>query len=554
MPHQRPDSLRQDTTPPAPPPRLPPWPAAPAPGWYRGVWEWDRDGLLRSGAFTLIELLEQVPGLTALRSGLFGQPEILSTPGAGPGRIEVRLDGFVLDQMRSPLYDLAGLDLLDMESVRVERWPDRVRIDLRTISPADRGSKTVIQAATGDQDTNLFRGSLRLPRILGGSLAAGLERLTTNGIPPTGPASRSTTWAKWTLATENAGMQLEARSTSTDRDGPEGASGLDRSDWVARIRRRLLTGLFAEGYLGATTVEDSLDAGRRRRSGIQTGLRLALDTGRIHLEAAGRHRTLEGLPGTALEVRGSAGPFAGLEVGGFGRREGWGDAGTTSSWGARAAVGPFLGLRAFAEATGGTVGAPFVSTTDGPLFHDSRAVRVGAEFSRWGIQLGGALARINADSVPGPGLAFDSLAALRAGPDNDVMELQVRIPTGWDPLWLEGSYTRVLDDARPFYVPDEVRRGAIVYHHVPLPSGNLEIYARLEHWRRGALLVPDGTGGSVTVPRNGQYDFYLQIRVVTLRAFLRWHNFTLRREQYDLPLHNLPIQRIYYGVKWTFTN
>lgn len=546
------DTVRADTTP-EPPPRLLAWPGAAQAAWRAGVWAWDRDALLRSGAFTLSELLERVPGLSPVRSGLYGQPEVISTAGGAPGRVEVRLDGYVLDGLRSTGYDLSDLEIMQLESVRVERWPDRLRIDLRSFTPTDATSKTLVEAGTGDQDTNLFRGSLRVPRILGGPLAAGLERLSTNGIVPTGSASRSSVWAGWTLVSGASGMQLEVRSTSVDRSGPEGAGTLSRSDWVARARTRPFTATAAEVFVGASTVDDSIGAVETRRSGLQAGVRLALDTSLVHLAAAARFRTLEGLPATAVEADVAAGPVLGLGVHGFGRWEDWGDLGTTRSWGARALLGPLAGLAAFAEATGGRVGVPFRANLADPLLHRSRSVRAGAEFSRWGLHLGGAVARIEADSVPGLGVAFDTLGPY-AGPDNQVLDVVVRVPTGWKPLWFEGSYTRVLDDVETLYVPDELRRGAIVYHQLPLPSGNLEIYARLEHWRRGAMLAPDAAGNVVTVPRNGQYDFYLQIRVVSVRTFLRWHNFTLRREQYDLPLHAFPIQRIYYGVKWSFTN
>ncbi len=543
------DTTARDTT---PPPRLPRFPHPEGTGWHRSVWTWERADLLRQGAVTLLGLLERVPGLEAIRSGVFSQPEVLSAPRGMPGRVEIYLDGFALDNLRTPGYDLSDIELVQLERVRVERWGDRVRIHLESVTPTRPQAETLIEAATGEQGVNLFRGSVRVPRILGGPLAAAFERLDTDGIAPTGTANRSTLWGKWSLVSGSSGLQIELRNTEIQRTGPEGAGVIERSDWVTRARTRLPMGVLGDAYLGASTVRDSVvpgsqgDAALTRRSGLQAGVRATLDTGAVHVGGAVRFRTLEGLPGTTAEADADL-SLPWLRLGGFARWEDWGGAAATS-WGGRAALGPVLGFEPFIQATGGEVGIPFQPEA---RLHASGSLRVGASFRRWGLGLGASLLRVDADSVPGLGLPFEGAAGPFPGLDNDLLEVSVRLPTGFEPVWLEGTYTRALDAVAAPYRADEAWRGGVVYHHLPLESGNLEFFARLEHWRRGSMLVP-GEGGLVTVPRIGQYDFYLHIRVITVRAFLRWENFTLRRENYDLPGHLFPVQRIYYGVKWTF--
>src|SRR5690606_19124401 len=74
-----------------------PGPDDPAPAdWRTGIWEWDREGLQSTRALTLLELLEEIPGIVALRGGDFGQPQTATAFAAGGGRIRVYLDGVEL--------------------------------------------------------------------------------------------------------------------------------------------------------------------------------------------------------------------------------------------------------------------------------------------------------------------------------------------------------------------------------------------------------------------------------------------------------------------------
>ncbi|HEY8375472.1 MAG TPA: Plug domain-containing protein, partial [Nannocystis sp.] len=95
------------------------FPRGAAPSWRAGVWEWDRAALHASGATTLTDLLEGIPGVHALRFGLDASPEALSAWGMGGGRLEIVLDGFVLDPLDAGTFDLSRLELVAVERVRV---------------------------------------------------------------------------------------------------------------------------------------------------------------------------------------------------------------------------------------------------------------------------------------------------------------------------------------------------------------------------------------------------------------------------------------------------
>ncbi len=139
-----------------------------------------------------------------------------------------------------------------------------------------------------------------------------------------------------------------------------------------------------------------------------------------------------------------------------------------------------------------------------------------------------------------------------------------RFPTGVDPLSLEGWYVGVRTTDRWLYRPEHHWKAALVYHHLPLPSGNLELFARVAHTFRGGMTVPAAVDAEAPAPEGApaltdirslrSTDLELSIRVVSVRAFLRWENLLHRLDLQDLDGYLFPGQRISYGVKWEFTN
>jgi hypothetical protein len=56
------------------------------------------------------------------------------------------------------------------------------------------------------------------------------------------------------------------------------------------------------------------------------------------------------------------------------------------------------------------------------------------------------------------------------------------------------------------------------------------------------------------VPFYQSWFVRLQIRVVTVRAFIMWENFTIRQRNQDIPGRIFPATRSIYGVRWTMWN
>src|SRR5262245_1936656 len=76
-----------------PPPILAKHGNGPRAGVASGVWEWTAEDLQREGAITLTDLLQQLPGVNPIRTGLFLQPEVAGPMGQTRGRIQIFRDG-----------------------------------------------------------------------------------------------------------------------------------------------------------------------------------------------------------------------------------------------------------------------------------------------------------------------------------------------------------------------------------------------------------------------------------------------------------------------------
>lgn len=570
QPIQR-DSLLADTTAQdsaVPPPRLPDMgPVGPV-GWEAGVWEWRRQDLLRLPDLSVLQLLERVPGVVPVRPAFVGQAEAPAIMGAAAAAVTWIVDGFEVDPLSTPTFDPSRFPLLALERIRVERRVTGVTVRVRTLSSGDHRVESIVEAATGDYNTNLFRGTFLAPDVLGGPLAAGFERLATGGF---GRASNHTAgWLKWTFVRDSAGVQAEYRQSQMDRSGVGAGLFGRRSDWALRARASLL-GVRTEAFAGASAVEDDHGVLTLREGTPQGGVRLfhTFD-GPLPAQLRGtlRLRSHPRLPGTETGVEAWVTPRHWIGVGAEVTQGWWDDGDITGRWTARATVGPLLGLRALAELTGGP---PWLSDpatvrltapVDSPVYRvDRSGARLGLSLDRWGLHLGVAGLQTWADPVAGFGLAFDPAAPRFPGGEAVGLEVTTRIPTGFDPIWLEGWYVGMDAPASWLYLPRHHWRAALVYHHLPLPSGNLELYGRVEHVYRDRMATPcdpplecdvEGPGAGVAAYRATNLE--LNIRVLTVRAFLRWENIRHRLQQQNLPGYDLPGQRILYGVKWTFFN
>jgi len=536
--------------------------AGEAAGWANGVWEWDRAALLRSTAVTLSDLLAQIPGVTPIRSGFWGHPEAVALPGGTGGLNEIYLDGFALDPLGSSTYDLSRLELVNLNRVRVERRGAGLRIELETVAPTEHQPYSLVEAGTGDYGARLFRGTFMTPHFLAGPLSLGIERLEGGGLFNAEPATTFAGWMKWVRGIGSATVQLELRRNTVEWRTPDKVAMKGfRQDWVVRARTPLAQGLTAEAFLGGSSIEDESAAGTLEMSGLQGGVRAAYQGTNAWSSFSLRAREEQTLPGVEAELAAGARLPGRIDLSGDFTFADWRHGQQATAWGVRAGVEPIEGVRPFVEWSSGTRGIPGLRDgADRALFAERDVLRAGAEVSWRGATLGAAWNRIEADAIADFGLPFDRTAAFLPGGKMQALELNGRVPLFWRPLRLEGwLYSRLSGDNHWIYLPPRTWRAAIAYYDKPLPSGNLEIDARLELSHRGGMLIPaveDPAVGAVmaAVPGLTSLDLYLQIRILDVHAFVRWNNILHQLYQQDLPGRYFPGQRAFYGIKWHFRN
>jgi hypothetical protein len=567
-------------------------------GWDQGVWEWEYEELQTQGAVTLADLVALVPGVTTLLSGDYGNPVGFTAFGLGGGRLRIFRDGFEVVPLEGGVPDLARVGLAGITSVRLERNPGELVIRMKSLRYEAPRPYSLVEAGTGDLNTNFFRGTFAIPRALGGSIAVAIERADSRGARGNAAGNQTGTWLRYQLHRgDNAGLSMDFRRMGTETQVADYASPVTRTDFTVRGRARLAAGLVGEAYWGRSThkVEDLRDLYAEEGGRVsQMGLRAALDRGPFSVEGAYRRFGGGGdLPAARLDVSMGA---EDRSVGGFSadyQRASWPET-TTSGKRVQAWTGSLLGLSLFGSWESGTAGArtgpvttplppdSLDSPTDSldappvedstavvlPLFRvtDRTATRFGVRWSWRGFGLAGARLKVEADSLLPLGFGLDRGGPVVPGGTRTGWEASARLPTILRGLSLQGSY-QTWDEAWP-YLPKQSYQGAFVYNRTFLETGNFEWWWTLGVRGRDPMTVRmlAPTSGAVvdgeeepeivlaSVPFYQNWYARMEIRIVTVRIFIGWENFTIRRDLQDFPGRLLPATRAIYGLRWTMWN
>ncbi len=577
---------------------FPLFPTVEGTGPVHGVWEWDREGLLGTRAFTLVELLEEIPGAFGLRSGDHGHPAVVTAFGLTGGRIRVFQDGFELPPLDGGTPDLARISLGGLDRVRVERRPGELRIHLRGLRVEEPDPYSLVQAGTGDLNTNFFRGTFAHPDALGGNVTLSLDRLDTDGRQRRHPGALFGTHFRYSLHREHGGgLGFEFRRFSTRRPEEAFAPGeLVRTDWLLRSRWPLREELTGELFVGRSRLVpgsdgESADLPSEARATFdpdprgQVGARI-----RFQGESAWGDLTQtvsegEGWPRTrsTLQVGGRLADWGGGEA--TVAREGWPDASGGAIQG-RIWTRPFSGVTLFAEAGTDRRGLPYVpppepgdegeddpensveepiepepGDPDLPRFSERTGVRAGAEYRRGDLAVSAAWVGLSTDSLPPFGLPMDREAAFAPGGETGAVEVSADVPIPvLEGLRLRASAVRTVVGETQRYVPATVWDAGLVFHDTFFPTDNLEVWVDAGAKGRDRMLVAvplpgEGEVGAGSFSRyQPHWYFRLQIRVVTVRAFLNWENATNRVENHDFLDRPLPGMRVVWGIRWTMWN
>ncbi len=127
---------------------------------FDGGYRWGRDEMAATGALTLSDLLEGIPGLTVFRSGWIGSPHVGAMMGDFQ-RLRVFYDGVELDALdprNGGMLDLSFIPIWQLDEVRVERGASEIRVHLRSWRVRSITPGTRVDIGTGDLETNGYRG------------------------------------------------------------------------------------------------------------------------------------------------------------------------------------------------------------------------------------------------------------------------------------------------------------------------------------------------------------------------------------------------------------
>jgi hypothetical protein len=411
-------------------------------------------------------------------------------------------------------------------------------------------------------------------------------------------------WVRYALHRgDRAGIAVDFRRSGTETQAEPYAAKVSRTDVTVRGRAQLTSSLAAEAYWGRAShkVEDARDAylgeGGRRS---QMGVRAVWEASGVRADAAYRHFGGDALPSASLDLGLGADRS---EIGGFQaelERSSWSGT-STSSRQVTAWTRPVLGLSLFGAWSSGTAGArtgpvthplpppadtssaagdtataapdtataPVDTAGAGPLYRvtDRTAWRFGAQWAWKGVALSAARLKIEADSLLPFGIEPDRGQPALAGGTRSGWEAWARLPTPLEGLHIEGYYQEWDQDWS--YLPKRTYQAAFVFHRKYLASGNFEWWWSIGVRGRDPMSVRQVLPDTATVDPGSEEQpavmlasvpFYqswygsLEVRIVTVRAFVRWENFTIRRNLQDFPDRLLPQTRAEYGIRWTMWN
>jgi hypothetical protein len=570
-------------------------------GWHTGIWEWNREEIIASRAQTLAELLEELPGVLALRGGDHGNPHTVIGPGLGPGRVRIFVDGAELAPMDGGMVDLSRVGVVGLDRIRVERRPGELRVDLLGFQFVDPRVYSLVEAGTGDLRTNLFRGTFAHPDALGGNVLLALDRIDTDGSFREEPGASFGFYLRHSLVRSDRGGLSWSFRRMTSRRTPEffDPEDVNRTDWNVRGRYEIRDGILADAFfhrssLGVNEDRDGEGADTliTAEARSQIGVRLAVDRSGWWLRAEAREQGGEGWPDRVHGLRGGTvlPGVGGISLGA--ERQSW-DGWVGRNYHGRVYSAPLLGVSLFAEAQSGHLAMPrFVPaprpaldppeeengeedpvaaamTTEAggldehpsPRFSEATAYRLGAEFRRGDLFLGAAFLSMDPDSLHPTGLPLDrdgisSVVGSRTG-----VEVSGQLPLRFvlDGLVLRWDAQIWDEDVGWRYAPSRTWDARMSYHNVFFETRNLEIWTDVGMRGRDPMILPflESNGEEeafARVPVNQSWYLRVQARIVSAIVFVRWDNFTFRDTNQDFPERVLPATRAMYGVKWTLWN
>lgn len=526
-----------------------------------GSFVWDRRDVFSTGALTVQDLLDRLPGVTGLRSGWIAQPMVSAFLG-DPGRVRVFLDGLELEELdprMNRLWDLTQIPLWALDDIRVERGASEIRIHLRSWRVERTTPYTRTDIYTGDQSTNLYRGLfgrryqhgelLQLAAQQHGTSPGGLTEssdqlavLARAGIAKRGwsadafllrgDRNRGRTFA---LALSDTIPATE--STRSEAYVRFGWGNTDNGLWVQGIANA--SKYVYGGQKGALADTTQSDTSRFRSQYV-----FASGYSRGPFRASFTQRYLAGMQkriATPAARLGLDSRFLTLSFFGEGR-----GVDSTRRFDVSAVVRPVsFFFVAGAAGTEQQQSAPVLLPA--PTF-----VRGEAGLRLRDMWLSGGVLRRDAVLLDAPTIFRPATEAIaEPAAQGAFATIRGRI---WKALYADAQAIQ-WSDTGSFYRPKYQTRSELYISTSLLerfPSGNFHVLASAVHEYRSSSLWPDSTG-VVRLTGYRTISTLLQVRILTAEVFWNFRN-VLGERYVQIPGYRLPRLTNVYGVRWEFWN
>jgi hypothetical protein len=537
---------------------------------------WNRDSLFATGAITLADLLERVPGITTFHAGWIASPAV----GAYLGdvrRVRVFFDGFEylpLDPRGHGALDMTHVNLWAAEDVTIEQAAEEVRVYIRSWRVRSTTPETRTDISTGDQQTNMYRGFFGKRFDNATLLQFGAQQYGTTPSPALGTSSDQTGiigragWAGRGISIDGFLTRINRHRGVIRRDLSSPGDSIrdlasNRNDAYLRVGSGDAD--VSPFWWQALAVTSKYDYNGVRTDTLIKPPKTPEDTA-FNNQPLDTSVTRSQYTFTAGAVRGPFRLSGGARIIAGGGKSFVSPTARASFWSPMLAASAFLdGKNADSvsrmDVTAQIAPLSFVSvfasagrTTDARVKDSSYSatyVRGEAGFRVKNLWLLGGVIRRDSATLPAPAV-FDTLYARHGEGAATGVTAGIRGQV-WKIINADVSAIR-WNDSTGFYRPRYQTRSELYLRtdmRKYVPNGNLGIMASLVHEYRSGVNFPVVGNSVANVPGYRTISSLLEIRI--LRATISWQFRNFLGERYSqVPGFIAPRQTNFYGVRWTF--
>jgi len=535
-------------------------------------YEWNREQLFATGALTVVDLLDRIPGITTYRSGWLATPQTAAY-NADFRRVRIFYDGVELDALDNTtggLIDLSTVQLWTLEHLSIERTAGELRLYMRTWRVENTDPYTRVDIATGNEDTNLYRGfygkrfdnggalqfagqqyGVTSPRFAGAG--DGLSLLSRIGI------ARKTWSVDGFVNRTHANRGIQRAAVASGRPPVLALDGTRTDAYLRAAVGRVGSGPWAQatvaslGFKGTTAPDRSVGATSqpdtlpRKSSETQYNLSAGYTLGPARVEVEERLRALRGASYNSVSGRlDVATPFAVLS--GFAEHDGFRQV-TNLDAGIRLQPLSFIAVAgSIGRVTPSSQSNPntgFGSLANGTSARGEVALRI---FGPW-VSVGVISAEKGEGLAP---IVYDTLLLPTASGRTKASTGSIRGPIGRG-FGIDAWITRW--DSTGDYQPQYESRSEINFANnfsKRFPRGDFEVRVAGVYEYRGHNIFPS-SAGDVRVGAAKTLSALLEIRI--LRAVISYQQRNILAYQHEvIPGFEMPRVLAIYGVRWDFWN